>query len=166
MCHHFIIISHTSGKISFIKGSFRDPLTIPAICTHSPVSAACVGNVAGVVSLPTPGTLGLAARVRDQGGGGGQRPGRVPPLGEDEEAAAAELLLHCVHCDLEPGVREVTESEGGIHQLSPGTCHPLLRWNYKMSAFLDVSKNLINIGHQSDEGLHHEPQKNENCVLK
>ena len=66
VCHHFII---------------KFPLV--------PVSAPGVGNVAGVVSLPTPGAHGLTARVRDQGGGGGQRPGRVPPLGEDEEAATA-----------------------------------------------------------------------------
>ena len=68
------------------------------------MGAACVGDVAGVVSLPAPGAAGLAARVRDPGGGGGQRPGRVPPLGEGEEAAAAEALLHSVHGDTEPGV--------------------------------------------------------------
>ena len=91
------------------------------------MSAAGIGNVAGVVSLPAPGALGLAARVRDQGRGGGQLPGRVPPLGEDEKAAAAKLLLYSVHCDLDPGVREVTEGEGGVHQLSPGPGHSLLR---------------------------------------
>lgn len=93
---------------------------------HSPVSAAGVGNVAGVVSPPAPGALGLAARVRDQGGGGAGRPGRVPPLGEDEQPAAAELLLHRVHCGLEPGVGVILQGEGGVHQLGPGPGHPVL----------------------------------------
>ena len=110
------------GGVQGQGGGYKIPIR-----THSPVSAAGVGNVAGVVSLPAPGALGLAARVRDQGRGGGQRPGRVPPLGEDEEAAASELLLYCVHCDLEPWVREVAEGEGGVHQLSPGPGNSLLR---------------------------------------
>lgn len=97
------------------------------IVDHSPVSAASVGDVAGVVSPPAPGALGLTARVRDQGGGGAQpSPGRVPPLGEDEQPAAAELLLHRVHRGPEPGVGVVLQGEGGVHQLSPGPGHPLL----------------------------------------
>ena len=59
------------------------------------MSAARVGDVAGVVSLAAPGAPGLAAGVRDQGAGAGERPGRVPPLREDEQSATTELLLHC-----------------------------------------------------------------------
>ena len=90
------------------------------------MSTAGVGNVAGVVSLAAPGALGLAARVRDQGGGRAQRPGRVSPLGEDELPAAEELLLDSVHRPLDHGVRVVKEGEGGVNQVRPGGGHSLL----------------------------------------
>ena len=95
----------------------------------SPVSTPSVGNVARVVSLPAPGALGLTARVRNQGGGGGQRPGRVSPLRENELPAAVELLLHRVHCSLDHGVRVVKEGEGRINQLRPGAGHSLLKFD-------------------------------------
>ena len=94
------------------------------------MGTAGVGNVAGVVSLPAPGALGLAARVRDQGGGRAQRPGRVPPLGEDELSAAEELLLDSVHRALDHGVRVVKKGEGGINQVGPGAGHSLLRLDF------------------------------------
>ena len=109
-------------------------------CINSLVRAACVGNVAGVVSLAAPGARGLAARVRDQGGGRAQRPGRVSPLSEDELPAAEELLLHSVHRALDHGVRVVKKGEGGINQVGPGAGHSLLRldFNYIKLSLTDI----------------------------
>ena len=118
--------SFSSSSVNLIE--CRHYYNTPDIA--SPVSTSSVGNVAGVVSLPAPGALGLTARVRDQGGGRGQRPGRVPPLCEDELPTAVELLLHRVHCALDHGVRVVKEGEGRVNQLRPGAGHSLLKFDF------------------------------------
>ena len=99
-----------------------------------------------------------------------------------------ELLLHRVHCALDHGVRVVKEGEGGVNQLRPGAGHSLLKFDFNFikkpnltrkrifhpptqqsqvkDPFCGHIMDLINIRQQSDKGLHHESEKNEDCVLK